>query len=55
MHIQIFPTLQRDYDDFDAGESYLELSNTEEAMLDKVCSEFSKVIVVINAKQPNGT
>lgn len=41
-----------DYDDFDAGESYLELSNTEEAMLDKVCSEFSKVIVVINANNP---
>lgn len=41
-----------DYDDFDAGESYLELSNTEEAMLDKVCSECSKVIVVINANNP---
>ena len=41
-----------DYDDFDAGESYLELSNTEEAMFDKVCSEFSKVIVVINANNP---
>ena len=27
-------------------------SNTEEAMLDKVCSEFSKVIVVINANNP---
>ncbi len=38
-----------DYDDFDAGESYLELSNTEEAMLNTVCSNFDKVIVVINA------
>ena len=38
-----------DYDDFDEGESYLELSNTEEAMIQKVCSEFDNVIVVINA------
>ncbi len=37
------------YDDFDPGESYLELSNTEEAMIEKVCSEFDKVAVVINA------
>lgn len=37
------------YDDFDPGESYLELSNTEEAMIEKVCSEFDKVVVVINA------
>lgn len=38
-----------DYDDFDPGESYLELSNTEEAMIEKVCSEFDDVAVVINA------
>ena len=38
-----------DYDDFDEGESYLELSNTEEAMIGKVCSEFENVTVVINA------
>ena len=38
-----------DYDDFDEGESYLELSNTEEDMLDTVCSQFDKVIVVVNA------
>ena len=37
------------YDDFDAGETYLELSNTEEAMIEKVCSEYDNVIVVINA------
>ncbi len=37
------------YDDFDEGETYLELSNTEEAMIEKVCSEFAKVIVVSNA------
>lgn len=41
-----------DYDDFDAGESYLELSNTEEAMIEKVTSEFEDVVVVINANNP---
>ncbi len=38
-----------DYDDFEEGESYLELSRTEEQMIDLVCSEFDKVIVIINA------
>ena len=38
-----------DYDDFDQGEHFLELSNTEEAMIGKVCASFDKVIVVINA------
>lgn len=38
-----------DYDDFEEGESYLELSRTEEDMVEKVCSEFDNVIVVINA------
>ena len=37
------------YDDFDEGEHYLELSNTEEAMLEKVCGAFDKVIVIVNA------
>lgn len=41
-----------DYDDFDAGESYLELSNTEEAMIEKVCSAFDHVIVLINSCNP---
>lgn len=41
-----------DYDDFDAGESYLELSNTEEAMIEKVTSEFDNVVVIINANNP---
>lgn len=38
-----------DYDDFDEGESYLELSRTEEDLVDLVCSNFDNVIVVINA------
>ena len=37
------------YDDFEAGESYLELSKTEENVVEKICSEFDKVIVIINA------
>lgn len=37
------------YDDFEEGESYLELSRTEEDMIEKVCSEFDDVVVVINA------
>ena len=37
------------YDDFDQGEHYLEPSNTEEAMIDIVCQNFDKVILVINA------
>ncbi len=41
-----------DYDDFEPGEHYLELSRTEEDMVDLVCSTFKKVIVVINANNP---
>ena len=37
------------YDDFEPGEHYLELSVTEEKMVEKVCSEFNNVIVIINA------
>lgn len=38
-----------DYDDFEPGEHYLELSVTEENMVQLVCSTFENVIVVINA------
>ncbi len=41
-----------DYDDFDAGESYLELSNTEEKLLELVKANFSKVILVVNSCNP---
>ena len=41
-----------DYDDFEPGESYLELSVTEEKLLDLVCANFDKVIVIINACNP---
>ncbi len=37
------------YDDYDEGEHYLELSNTEEEMVNMVCNNFEDVIVVINA------
>ena len=36
-------------DDFDPGESYLELSNPEEDMIAAVCENFDNVIVVINS------
>lgn len=38
-----------DYDDFEPGEHYLELSRTEEDLVELVCSTFENVIVVINA------
>ena len=36
-------------DDLDASKSYLEISNREKALLDKVTSIFDKVIVVVNS------
>jgi len=36
-------------DDLDASKSYLELSNREKALLDKVTSDYSKVIVIVNS------
>ncbi len=41
-----------DYDDFDVGEHYLELTNTEEKMIELVCSQFENVVVIINACNP---
>lgn len=36
-------------EDLDASKSYLELSNREIAMVDRVCKEFKNVIVVVNS------
>lgn len=36
------------YDDFEAGEHYLQLSQTERNMLEMVCSHFDDVVVVYN-------
>ena len=36
------------YDDFEAGQSYLELSKTEKDLVDMVCGLFDNVIVVYN-------
>lgn len=36
------------YADFEAGQSYLELSRTEKNLVDMVCSEFENVVVVYN-------
>lgn len=38
--------------DFVSGMHYLELTNTERDLLDMVCSEFSNVVVIINAANP---
>ena len=38
-----------DYDDFEPGEHYLELSVTEENLVETVCAAFDKVIVIVNA------
>ena len=48
----IYENNSPDYDDFDPGEHYLQLTNTEEAMIDKVCANFDKVVVVVNANNP---
>jgi len=37
------------YDDFEAGQSYLELSKTEQDMIDLVANSFDKVVLVVNA------
>ena len=37
-----------EYDDFPEGEHYLQLSQTERDMVDMVCSNFDKVIVIYN-------
>lgn len=40
------------YDDFEPGEHYLQLSQTEEDLVDIVCTNFDNVIVVYNAANP---
>lgn len=40
------------YDDFEAGQSYLELSKSERDMVDLVATSFDKVVVVVNANNP---
>ncbi len=41
-----------DYDDYAAGEAYLQLSRTERDMIDLVTSEFDKIVLIINANNP---
>lgn len=40
------------YNDFESGDHYLQLSKTEEDMIDLVCSTFDNVIVIYNAANP---
>ena len=48
-YMNAYYTNNGSYDDFEVGEHYLELSVTEEQMVELVCSEFENVIVIINA------
>ena len=41
-----------EYKDFEAGEHYLQLSKTEKDMLDLVCDNFDKVVLVYNGANP---
>ena len=41
-----------DYDDFPAGEHYLQLSRTERDMVELVCANFDKVMVLYNGCNP---
>ena len=41
-----------DYKDFEAGEHYLQLSQTEQDMVDLVCANFDNVIVLYNGANP---
>lgn len=45
----VFYNNTTEYDEFEEGEHYLELSRSEENLVDLVCSTFDNVIVVINA------
>ena len=38
--------------DFEEGQSYLELSKPEKDMLDTVCKNFDKVVLIVNANNP---
>lgn len=41
-----------DYNDFESGESYLQLSRTEKDMIELVTANFDKVVLVVNANNP---
>ena len=41
-----------DYDDFEPGESYLQLSKSEKDMIDLVATSFDNVVVIVNANNP---
>ena len=41
-----------EYKDFEAGEHYLQLSKTEKDMLELVCDNFDKVVLVYNGANP---
>lgn len=48
----VFYNNTTEYDEFEEGEHYLELSRSEENLVELVCGQFDNVIVVINANNP---
>ncbi|WP_417193650.1 glycoside hydrolase family 3 C-terminal domain-containing protein, partial [Bifidobacterium pullorum] len=47
-----FESNSTEYQDFEAGEHYLKLSQTEEDLVDMVCGNFDNVIVLVNSANP---
>lgn len=47
-----YDNTQNGYEDFAPGEHYLQPSQTEEDMIDMVCSNFDNVILIYNASNP---
>lgn len=41
-----------DYDDFESGQSYLELSKTEQDMINLVTQHFDNIVLVVNSNNP---
>ena len=41
-----------DYNDYETGQTYLQLSRTERDMIDLVTSEFDNIVLVVNANNP---
>ena len=45
---QVYDDTLNEGNDWDEGDTYLNLTNQEEAMVDLVCKNFDKVVVVYN-------
>lgn len=47
-HNGVYTNNSTEYNDFESGDHYLQLSKTEQDMIDLVCDNFDKVVVVYN-------